>query len=208
MIGSPLVSIFIPKITKRFDKFHIYLFGLCITITTSIASFFVGYEGTRFVPFLILSAIKGFGFSCSTVMSFMFTADCIEYGTYVSGKRAEGVTFSIQTFTTLMTGAISGFVAMGLLGWVFGYQSSYYADNILITPVQPLSAVRGIWFMYSLFPAFGASLAFLLLMFLYKLRDKDVQIMADVNVGKITKEEGEKLLEGRHKCAAEMDGEL
>lgn len=197
MIGSPLVSIFTPRLTKRFDKFQIYMFGLVLTILTSIISYFTGYEGVRFTPFLILSAVKGFGFSCSTVMSFMFTADCIEYGTYVSGERAEGVTFSVQTFATKMTGAISGFVAMGLLGWLFGYQSSYYIDNTLVVPVQPPSAARGIWFMYSLFPAFGATAAFMLLLFLYKLRDRDVQIMADVNTGKITREEGAALLGGQ-----------
>jgi Na+/melibiose symporter-like transporter len=187
-----------PKLNKHFDKFHIYMFGMVIMITTSILTYFIGYEGPRFVPFLILSAIKGFGFSCSTVMSFMFTADCIEYGTYVSGKRAEGVTFSIQTFTTLMTGAISGFVAMGLLGWVFGYQSAYYIDGVLNIPVQPESAVQGIWLMYSLFPAFGASVAFTLLLFLYKLRDKDVQIMANVNAGKLSREEAKVLLGNKH----------
>jgi sugar (glycoside-pentoside-hexuronide) transporter len=198
MIGSPLVSIFMPRLTKRFDKFQIYMTGLFTTIVTSVAAYFIGYEGWRFVPFLIVSAVKGLGFSCSTVMSYMFTADCIEYGTYVSGKRAEGVTFSIQTFTTKMTGAISGFVAMGLLGWLFDYRSAYYVDSTLVMPDQPLSAMRGIWFMYSLFPAFGACAAFLILIFLYKLRDKDVQVMADVNSGRINREQGAKLLGGKY----------
>jgi probable glucitol transport protein GutA len=199
MIGSPFVSLLLPRINRRFDKFHIYMFGLGVTIVSSVVSYFVGYEGVRFIPFLIVSALKGIGFSCSTVMSYMFSADCIEYGAYKSGKRAEGVTFSIQTFTTKMTGAVPGFVAMGLLGWVFNYQSSYYVNNALVSPQQPLSAVKGIWFMFSFFPAIGAVLSFVVLLLFYKLRDKDVQIMADVNTGKISREEGRQLLKGEIK---------
>ncbi|MDR3216205.1 MAG: MFS transporter [Clostridiaceae bacterium] len=198
MIGAPFVSIFLPKLNKKFDKFQIFMFGMAVAIVTSVIIYFVGYEGVRFVPFLILSFIRGVGFSCTMVMSYMFAADCIEYGTYKSGKRAEGITFSIQTFTTKMTGAISGFIAMGLLGWFFNYQSAYYVDNVLISPVQPQSAVTGIWFMYSIFPAIGAIIAFIILILLYKLRDNDVQIMANVNSGEITVEEGERLLNEKH----------
>jgi Na+/melibiose symporter-like transporter len=174
------------------------MFGMAVAIVTSVIIYFVGYEGVRFIPFLILSFIRGAGFSCTTVMSYMFAADCIEYGTYKSGKRAEGITFSIQTFTTKMTGAISGFIAMGLLGWFFNYRSAYYVDNVLTSPVQPQSAADGIWFMYSIFPAIGAVIAFVLLLFLYKLRDKDVQIMANVNSGDISREEGESLLNEKY----------
>jgi len=198
MIGSPIVSATLPKLVKKFDKFHIFMFGLGVTIITSILIFFVGYEGSSFVPFLFLSAIRGFGFSCFTVMSFMFTADCIEYGTFASGERAEGVTFSLQTFTTKLTGAVTGFMAMGLLGWVFGYQSAYHVDGLLVTPVQTELAQQGIWFMFSAFPAFGAILAFIMLAFLYKLRDKDVQIMTDANAGKISREEAETMLSRKY----------
>ena len=194
MIGSPLVSLSLAKINKRVDKYAIFMFGLALNIVASVATYFVGYEGDRFVPFLILCAVKGVGVSCSTVMSFMFASDCVEYGTYVSGVRAEGITFAIQTFTIKLTGAVSGFVAMGLLGWLFNYQSAYYVGSTLITPQQPESVARGIWILLSVFPAVGALAAFLILLFFYRLRDKDVQIAADVNSGKITREQGETLL--------------
>ena len=49
-----------------------------------------------------------------TMMS-MFTADCAEYGAYVTGKRNEGITFSIQAFSIKLGGAISGSLSMLLL---------------------------------------------------------------------------------------------
>jgi sugar (glycoside-pentoside-hexuronide) transporter len=194
MIGAPLVPLALPKLAKRFDKFHIYLFGLSLTIISSAASYFIGYEGSRFIPFLIISAVRGLAFSCCTVLFFMFSSDCIEYGDYKTGSRAEGVTFSMQTFTTKLTGAISGFVAMGLLGWLFGYQSARYEGNLLVIPEQSALAAQGIWLMYSIFPAIGAVAALLVLLRFYKLRDKDVQVMADVNQGLISREEGERRL--------------
>ncbi|MDR1939541.1 MAG: glycoside-pentoside-hexuronide (GPH):cation symporter [Clostridiales bacterium] len=195
MIGAPLVSACLPRLTKRFDKFQIFMAGMLITIAVSVIMYFVGYEGSKFAAFLVLSFIRGIGLSCTTVMMFMFAADCAEYGAYKSGKRAEGLTFSIQTFATKMTGAVSGFMAMGLLGWLFHYQSSYYLDGALILPEQPLTAINGIWFMYSVFPAVGALAAFFILLFFYKLRDKSAQLMSDINAGVISREEGERLLE-------------
>jgi sugar (glycoside-pentoside-hexuronide) transporter len=195
MIGSPFVSLLMPKLNRRFDKRTLFLFGLALTFFASIASYFVGYEGARFVPFLLLCTVKGLGYSICTVLSYLFTSDCIEYGAFVTRKRSEGVAFSLQTFTTKVTGAISGFIAMGLLGWLFGYRSAYYEAGALITPTQPASAARGIWLLFSIFPAIGAALAFGILFFAYKLRDKDVQVMADVNSGKLPREEGAKRLE-------------
>jgi Na+/melibiose symporter-like transporter len=83
---------------------------------------------------------------------------------------------------------------MGLLGWLFGYQSARYEGNLLVIPEQSALAAQGIWLMYSIFPAIGAVAALLVLLRFYKLRDKDVQVMADVNQGLISREEGERRL--------------
>ncbi|MDR1909198.1 MAG: glycoside-pentoside-hexuronide (GPH):cation symporter, partial [Spirochaetaceae bacterium] len=192
--GAPVLSALLPRLTRRFDKFHILLAGKLLSIVLSVAMYVTGYEGPRFAGFLALSFVRGLGFACTTVMMFMFASDCVEYGTYRSGRRAEGTTFSIQTFTAKMTGAVSGFISLGLLGWFFHYQSSYYEQGALIIPAQPLSAVKGIWFMYSIFPVLGALAAFFILLFFYKLRDRAVQIMSDVNAGNISRAEGERLL--------------
>jgi hypothetical protein len=46
-------------------------------------------------------------------------------------------------------------------------------------------------------PAIGCLIAYVIWNF-YKLNDKDVQIMADCNAGKITKEEAEKSLSRKY----------
>lgn len=184
MVPMLLVAFIIPLLTKKFDKIYLYMFGLAISVIFSVLSYFVGYQ--NFIPFIILSAIKGLGQGFTMVMMFMFSADCVEYGTYKTGTRAEGITFSIQTFATKMFGALSGALGMLLLA-MFGFLEG---ANV----VQPDSAVDGIWFMYSLLPAFGNIVAFFILLFLYKLKDKDVQIMADVNQGTLSRKDAEKQL--------------
>lgn len=187
-----LVAALLPNFIKKFDKFHIFMFGLAVTTIFSVIQYFAGYS--NFIIFLIISVIRGLGLGISGIMPFMFSSDCVEYGTYKSGKRAEGATFSIQTFATKMTGAISAALALLMLGSVFGYIEAI--DGII--PAQPQSAVDGIWFMFSIFPAFGQLAAFILLLFTYKLRDKDIQIMADINSNKISRQEGDKLLSRKY----------
>lgn len=188
MIPMLLVSVFLPALTKKIDKFHIYMCGLIITMVLSIVSYFVGYS--NFGVFIVLAALKGIGTGITMVMMFMFSADCVEYGTFKTGSRAEGITFSIQTFATKMFGAISGALGMLLLA-MFGFVEG-------VGVVQPASAVNGIWMLYSLFPAFGSLAAFIFLSLFYKLRDKDVQIMANINQGIITRAEGEKQLSRKY----------
>ncbi|WMJ23517.1 glycoside-pentoside-hexuronide (GPH):cation symporter [Paludicola sp. MB14-C6] len=183
-----LAAAVMPQFTKRFDKIYIYMSGLIITVVFSIISYFVGYS--NFIIFLIISAVRGLGMGIIMTMMFMFSADCVEYGTYKTGFRAEGITFSIQTFATQMIGAVSSALGMLMLG-AFGFVEGAKA-------VQPQSAVDGIWFMYSIFPAFGAILALILIICFYKLRDKDVQIMTNYNQGKITREEAQSQLSKKY----------
>jgi Na+/melibiose symporter-like transporter len=126
---------------------------------------------------------------------FTFTPDCLEYGTYHTGERSEGVAASIQTFFSKLVGSISGPIAMLILG-AFGFVSGENA-------VQPASVSQGIWLCFTLLPAQGIILALVLLYF-YKLREKDVQVMAQYNNGEISKDEADKLLAEKYGPAATL----
>ena len=60
--------------------------------------------------------------------------------------------------------------------------------------VQPAGVADGVWTVFCLLPAIGFTVALVLLTFFYKLRDKNVQVMARFNNGEITKEEAEGIL--------------
>ena len=97
------------------------------------------------------------------------------------------------------TGAIKGFavaLSIGILGlkstgWVTVEVQSFEELQTLGV-VQSEHALDVLWFSYVMVPAIGCLLAYICWMF-YKLNDKDVQIMADCNAGKITREEAEKM---------------
>lgn len=183
MVGPLLLAIFLPRLTKKMDKFYIYISSVVLTILSSLTLFLVGYE--NFPLLLLLAFAKGLGLCGNMVMSFLFCADCVEYGTFKTGTRAEGITFSVQTFSSKLLGAISGSIAMFLLA-AFGFMEG---NNV----IQPQSAIDGIWFLFSLFPAIGGILC-LPVLFFYRLRDKDVQIMSKVNNKELTMEEAIPLL--------------
>jgi Na+/melibiose symporter-like transporter len=134
------------------------------------------------VVFAVLRAIPG-GFL--GVLMFMFTPDCVEYGTYKTGIPASGIAFSLQTFAQKLLGAFSaavGATALSVIGFIEGEgaaQAAGFTDKL--------------FFVYILLPAIGSLIA-LPLLSRYKLTDKKVSIMIKANNGDISREEAEKLL--------------
>ncbi len=178
-----ILAVFVPALAKRFGKYKLYIFSIIWFIVFSVVLYFVGYENNSI--FMLILFLRSIGFGLTTILMFMFTPDCVEYGTFRTGERAEGITFSLQTFATkLMNGlaATIGMAGLAFFGFVEGAGS-----------VQSPATLNGIWLMFSLFPAIGALLS-LPLLATYKLRDKYVQVMAQINMGEISREEGLKQL--------------
>ena len=187
-------GIAIPIIIKKVDKFAVYLTSNIIAALIGIVLFFIGYS--NLTVFFIMMFIQGFFTGANNILLFTFTPDCIEYGTYHTGERAEGMAASVQTFFSKLVGSISGPIAMLILAG-FGFVTGEGA-------IQPPSVAGGVWILYTLGPAVGMILAVITLQF-YKLRTADVQIMAQYNTNKISKDEAEKLLKAKFGEAAELE---
>lgn len=185
-------SAVIPKLAKKWDKFHVLIAGLLFSIAADLITFFIGWSSM--VPAMIMIALKCVGLAFYQVIIYMLIADTVEYGTYKSGTRAAGISFSLQTFTAKLKNALVNSVALGSLA-IFGFVSGENA-------VQPEGVAEGVWGVFCLLPAIGFALAILLLIFTYKLRDKDVQVMSQFNNGKITREEAEKALAAKYGAPA------
>jgi Na+/melibiose symporter-like transporter len=69
--------------------------------------------------------------------------------------------------------------------------------------VQGAGVADGVWWLFCFLPAIGFALALIFLIFFYKLRTKDVQVMSQYNNGEITKEEAEKALAAKYGPAGE-----
>lgn len=167
------------RIVKKTDKFTIFMVCNAVNLLLGAVIYFAGYEN---IPlFLSLVALRSGFASAGGVLVVMFTADCAEYGHFITGERAQGVAFSIQTFTAKITAALSSSIGMFMLG-AAGFIEGEGA-------VQPQETIDWLWRLYTIIPLVTGVLAFLFLLFFYKLRKNDVALMTKANAGEITREE-------------------
>ena len=168
MIPMLVVPFVVPPLIKRYGKKIIFCGGLLISVIASLLFYVIGYENIVLVH--LFTALKGIS-QLPTFMVGLFTVDCIEYGTYITKQRAEGVAFSLQTFTVKLSAAIAGAI------------SGFVLDNIGYTPgvAQTEQSLQGIWNMYTLYPIFGAVIALVIIWKYYDLKEADVQKMIESN---------------------------
>lgn len=175
-----------PLIMKKFDKIKIYRFCMVVVIAAYATLYFVGWHNKTLMIIILVCALDS-AIIPGILMS-AIPADCIEYGCYKTGIRKEGITFAMQTFTNKFCASV-GTAMVGLLLIIIGYSGT----QSVMTP----SMQNGLFAGMCWFPIIGQLLGLPFLL-KYKLRDRDVQIMADVNSGKMEREEAEKIFNGRY----------
>ena len=179
-----IVSAVVPKLAKKWDKFHVLCGGLLFAIVMDVLAYFLGFQ--NLIIALIMTMLKCSGLGFWSVVIYMLIADTVEYGTYRTGIRAAGISFSLQTFVAKLKNGLMGsliLLSLASVGFVEG-------EGVL----QPEGVAEGVWALFCLFPAAGFAIALIILVLGYKLRTKDVQIMARYNNGDITRAEAEACL--------------
>jgi Na+/melibiose symporter-like transporter len=176
-----------PVLLKRFSKYKVFMFA---NIVYAAASVLIWLAGPNFAMHLALSIVRGAAYGVDSVMMFMFTPDCAEYGQYKTGIDARGITFAVQTFTEKLNSAVASALGVGVLG-IFGWISvsaGNFAELAAMNVMQSSSAMQGLWISYTLIPAIGAVLA-VVAWSRYRLPNSDVELMAKYNGGEISREE-------------------
>lgn len=163
-----LAAPFLPLLIKKFGKRKLTVYCSIAVIILSIVQYFAGYD--NLILFLIIAAIRVIFMQIPLMLYGMFTADCIEYGAYVSGERTEAISFSLQTFVTKLSGAFCNTLILVLLG-AYGYVEQ--ANK------QSQRTLNGIWVIMSLIPIIGYAVMIIIMHF-YKLDENKVtQIMKE-----------------------------
>jgi len=180
------VSAALPSLARKIDKFYLLIGGLVFSIVVSVIALFVGYDS--FLPAVILIALKCVGLASWQVIIYMLVADTTEYGTYKSGTRATGITFSLQTFISkLKNAAVNSFMLL-CIAWT-GYNAE--------AAVQASEVTGRIWKVFLIVPVVGYIAGIVILLLFYHLRDKDVQVMARYNNREISYEDATEELKDR-----------
>jgi sugar (glycoside-pentoside-hexuronide) transporter len=185
-VPTLLVSFVMPALIKKVEKFTLFFSSLIGTLVLGIIMYFVGYHNlTAYMVMLVLRGITGAGV---LILGNMFTPDMVEYGRYKSGINASGISFAVQTFSAKLQAALAtalGALCLSLIGFVEGEGA-----------VQPDGFADKLWLIMCLIPIVMSVIA-IPLFSRYKLRDKYVAVMAKFNNGEISREEAEKVLEGK-----------
>ena len=188
-----VVSALVPTLSKKWDKFYVLCAGMAFTVVMNVVAYFVGYDSL--VLAILMTMLKCAGLGFWSVVIYMLVADTVEYGTYKTGTRAAGITFSLQCFAAKLKNGLIGTVvllSLAAVGFVEGENA-----------VQPAGVADGVWGLFCLLPAAGYAIALAMLLAWYKLRSKDVQVMSQYNNGQITREAAEAVLAEKYGPAGE-----
>lgn len=191
-----IVALFIQKLLTRFDKFKLFRASVILHIILGAITYLIGYSNIYI--YMAMTVLRSIPLAVFGILQLTFTPDCVEYGQYKTGIDARGIAFAVQSFAAKFSTVSQsvGLFVIGLFGWVT-VEASSFAELEAAHIAQSATALNGLWFAYTLVPVIGSALA-LIPYFLYKLNDKDVQIMAKCNAGEITHEEAEGLLSRRY----------
>lgn len=180
LLPALVIGAFVPALCKKIDKFKLYYGSIIVTFLFNIIRWVVGYES---IPaYLAVTFLIALPTGFTSILTYMFTPDCAEYGHYKTGKSYPGITFATQTFFAKLQSAILSAVsafALGLTGFIEGetaVQIEGFADNL--------------WNVSCIMPLIGFGVAIVILHF-YKLNDHDVELMTKVNNGQMSREEAE-----------------
>lgn len=199
-------ALLVPTFLRKIDKMKLFRWSALATVVISVVMWLCGFS--NIILFTVLFTLRSVPLAIIGVMLFMFTPDCAEYGKFVTGIEAKGITFSIQTFMAKLTAAVSSTLGMFILGLKFvGWNPLTKADGTSIDNFKDIAeagitqsphALNVLWFVFVMVPAIGCLVAWVIWNF-YKLPDKDVQVMIDANNGDISREEAEKMLSKEYK---------
>jgi GPH family glycoside/pentoside/hexuronide:cation symporter len=168
-------ALLVQKLIKKFGKNKVMVGACVFYMLVLLAFYFCGYSSFPAVVFFMI--LIGLSQGIFNVMYPMYTADCIEYGTWKSGERATGISFSVQTFTTKLGQAI----ASAVVG--FTLDGAGFIPNA----VQSSKALSGIFSMMTLIPCAGVLAMMLVFIFCYKLKDSDIVRFTEENTARETK---------------------
>lgn len=125
--------------------------------------------------------------------------DTIEYTRYKTGKDCSGICNALSSFVIKLTSSVSSSLGLFILG-LSNYMpvpTESFEDIAAAGVTQPQEAMDVMWVIYALIPLIGTLLG-VLVMGIYKLKDKDVELMAKCNAGEITREECEAQLSRKY----------
>lgn len=172
--------IFADKI-KKFCKGYVnaLIFMQSVNIIFRIIAYFVGYEGKMLWASMIIMGIGGIPMGAASIAQTSIFCDSIDYMEWKTGKRTEGITFSMQTsFTKISSGITAGLATLAL--HLMKYNAIEDAEGAVYIGTQSAAFERWIWPLVVLTPAVASLLYIIPLLFIHYTPEKRAQVESDL----------------------------
>lgn len=153
---------------KKIKKWcHGYVNALIVmqacNILARIAAYFIGFEGKNLWFAMAVIGLGGIPLGAASIAQTAIFCDSIDYMEWKTGKRTEGITFSMQTsFTKISSGITAGLATLAL--HLLHYKPIEGASTYLGT--QSAAFDRWIWPLVILTPAIASLLYIVPLLFI------------------------------------------
>ena len=131
-----------------------------------IAAYFVGYEGKMLWISMLIIGIGCIPMGAVSIAQTSIFCDSIDYMEWKTGKRTEGITFSMQTsFTKITSGITAGLATLAL--HLLKYNAVADAEGAVYIGTQTAAFDRWIWPLVILTPALASILYIIPLLFIH-----------------------------------------
>ena len=175
-VGPQFIGmLFADKIKKLCKGYvNVLIFTQACNIVTKVIAFVIGFEGINLWIGMILMAIGSIPMGAISIAQTSVFCDSIDYMEWKTGKRMEGVTFSMQTFfTKVSSGITAGLATLALTA--LDYKAVEDSATVFIG-TQSAAFDNWIWPLFMLTPAIASLLYIIPLLFIRYTPEKRAQV--------------------------------
>lgn len=167
--------IFADKIKKMCKGYvNALIFMQAVNIVTRIIAFAIGFDGVNLWIGMALLAIGSIPMGAVSIAQTSIFCDSIDYMEWKTGKRTEGVTFSMQTFfTKISSGITAGLAALAL--HLLDYKAIDDSAAVFVG-TQSAAFEAWIWPLVMLTPAIASLLYIIPLLFIRYTPEKRARV--------------------------------
>ncbi len=179
---------FIKKIVEKYGKKESAAVGAFVSVLGGVLMLIfplIPNKTIALILYVVSLSIFGIGLGIYTCVSWAFMADAIDYNEWKTGKREEGMIYSLHSFFRKLAQGVGPSIVLLLMG-VLGYVSSLGTEGQSIA-----TAYNMCWLVCALY-LFSALLMFVSIAFIYNL---DKKTLAKMNDELATRKEEQKTTE-------------
>ncbi len=166
---------FIKKLVVKFGKKECSAVGAAVSLLGGLLMLIfplIKNSTVSMIMYIAALAVFGFGMGVYTCVSWALMADAIDYNEWKTGKREEGVVYSLHSFFRKLAQGIGPALALVIMGWI-GY------DSKLGTIGQSAETASNMCWLVAGMYLFSAIVMFVGLAVVYNLDKKTVATMTE-----------------------------